>query len=216
MPSKSATSIRRGVTLVEALVVIAVIGILLGLLLPAVQKIRQSAYKSACQNNLKQLALAVHSFDATHQQMPPYPYLKKPAGSSIVTTMSWRVALLPFLEQDDLFRTSLTAFDLMPFGADVPPHTGYRQVVPVYACPADGRLRNPLLTPGGNTVGMTSYMGISYGAVNGDLKQLRPGIFGSSRPLSEVSDGLSNTLLSRNTLHHGGSLFCSSVSAWHP
>lgn len=195
MPSISATSIRRGFTLVEALVVIAIIGILLGLLLPAVQKIRQSAYKSACQNNLKQVALAVHSFDATYLQMPPYPLLKKPAGSSSVTTMSWRVALLPFLEQDELFRTSLSAFDAMPLGTDVPPHTGYRHVVPVYVCPADGRLRSPLLTPSGKTVGMTSYLGISYGDVKGDFKHVRPGILGSSRPLSEVSDGLSNTLM---------------------
>jgi prepilin-type N-terminal cleavage/methylation domain-containing protein len=62
---------RRGFTLVELLVVIAIIGVLVGLLLPAVQSARESARRSGCRNNLKQLGLAVASYESAHRVMPP-------------------------------------------------------------------------------------------------------------------------------------------------
>src|SRR6266511_3800928 len=88
---------RRGFTLVELLVVIAIIGVLVGLLLPAVQKVRESANRTKCGNNLKQIGLAVHHYHDVYTQLPPMYVL----GSGEPT---WAVFLLPYLEQENAYR----------------------------------------------------------------------------------------------------------------
>jgi prepilin-type N-terminal cleavage/methylation domain-containing protein/prepilin-type processing-associated H-X9-DG protein len=88
---------RRGFTLIELLVVISIIGILVGLLLPAIQSARQAARRGQCQNNLKQLALAFHSFESAQRHLP---FCKR--GESDGAARSWVPDLLPFLEQANM------------------------------------------------------------------------------------------------------------------
>src|SRR5712691_7713632 len=92
---------REAFTLIELLVVIAIIGVLIGLLLPAVQKTREAANRMKCSNNLKQFGLAMHNYLSTHTVLPPTGYF--PAGGPNVT-WSANARLLPYIEQENLFR----------------------------------------------------------------------------------------------------------------
>jgi prepilin-type N-terminal cleavage/methylation domain-containing protein len=117
------TSRRRGFTLVELLVVIAIIAVLVGLLVPAVQRVREAANRTVCQNNLKQIGLAIHGY---HND-----YFQVPANRLGDLHATWAILILPYIEQNNLYQQwSL-------------PLTYYQQsdvarltAVPLYFCPS--------------------------------------------------------------------------------
>jgi prepilin-type N-terminal cleavage/methylation domain-containing protein len=88
---------RQGFTLIELLVVLAVIGVLVGLLLPAVQQIREAANRTSCFNNLKQIGLAMHHYHDVYGRLPAF-------STDDDNATTWAVLLLPFMEQSALFR----------------------------------------------------------------------------------------------------------------
>jgi prepilin-type N-terminal cleavage/methylation domain-containing protein/prepilin-type processing-associated H-X9-DG protein len=129
------TRSRTGFTLIELLVVIAIIAILIGLLLPAVQKIREAANRMKCSNNLKQIGLALHNYHDTVGTLPSGHVELLDAGGNFQYYSSWAIDLLPYVEQDNLFKTYNNTIP----NQDPANQTFCNTVVRTYLCPSDVR-----------------------------------------------------------------------------
>jgi prepilin-type N-terminal cleavage/methylation domain-containing protein len=125
----------RGFTLIELLVVIAIVGILVALLLPAVQQAREAARRTQCRNNLKQIGLALHNYHDTHNTFPP-GWIGLTAGAHDIegiNGLAWGVFLLPYLDQGPLYNQFNFSLGILD-----PVHDQVRvQVLPVFRCPSD-------------------------------------------------------------------------------
>lgn len=178
---------RNGVTLVELLVVIAILAVLIGLLLPAVQGVRLAAGRLKCQNNLKQVGLALHIYHDTYAALPPGCVTSATAGQQ---HMSWLTRLLPFVEQQATWDEAVRAFESEPFflGPIHHPILGRRQRA--FECPLDVRADRVVDFVEFRTA-FTSYLGVS-----GTKTPAADGVlFVDSRvPLIWVTDGTSQTL----------------------
>ena len=185
MNSPSSPYRRPAYSVVEVLVVIGVMGVLVALTMAAVQQARAAATRVACENNLKQIALALHAYhDANHTLPQP------PSTPPRLSTLSWMGFILPHVEQDALWSATEQAFRADGIGFHDPPHVGYRTVVKLYVCPADGRLRSPLTDRFGVTAAYGSYVGIAGSTTTNGVLGPDPGI-----RLTDVTDGTSQTVM---------------------
>jgi prepilin-type N-terminal cleavage/methylation domain-containing protein/prepilin-type processing-associated H-X9-DG protein len=196
--------VRRGFTLIELLVVIAIIAVLVGLLVPAVQKVREAANRTSCTNNLRQLGLAAHNYHNAIKAFPPGMNQAPYASAPKFRGYSLFVYLLPYFEQDNLYRQWDFANPLNNLVGGLGARTA--TVLPGLLCPSDVILANPD-TSSGRPYALTSYGG------NGGRRSFDPtaattdGIFHTTGPaaqpapnqrpvrLADIRDGTSNTLL---------------------
>ncbi len=206
MTTKATQERKRGFTLIELLVVIAIIGILVALLLPAVQQAREAARRTSCKNNLKQLALALHNYHDIYNVLPPgYIHRFGPSGSEANHAgLAWGAMLLPQLEQSNLHRQIDPRVPIWH-----PENQAAREMqLATFLCPTDRYSVNTnrfvVRDPNGSPV--EKYAAASYaanwGPADADINldatpEQSRGVFyrNSATAFSDIVDGLSNTFV---------------------
>jgi prepilin-type N-terminal cleavage/methylation domain-containing protein len=190
-----------GFTLIELLVVIAIIAVLVGLLVPAVQKVRAAAARLQCQNNLKQIGLACHTYESANGSLPPGAG-SRPSGAS--NSPSTLALILPYVEQDNTYKLFDFTQDVNNTAANA---AARDQEVKLHLCPSDPSGATTL-DPGGSgkPVGRSNYVGnLGTTADQHSTDPARAGIFNftvnsvgqvtSTVRLTDVKDGTSQTAM---------------------
>ncbi|HVJ81747.1 MAG TPA: DUF1559 domain-containing protein [Planctomycetia bacterium] len=162
---------RSAFTLIELLVVIAIIGVLIALLLPAVQQAREAARRAHCGNNLKQMGLAVHNYAAAQNCFPPGKIVANlPSGSEDTGWMNWTISILPYLDEQARYDQYNISFDNRAFTNS----TLTRAFVAAFLCPSDVNTRILDVPESGNTSPGRPFAPGSYRAVSGKTDGLDP------------------------------------------
>jgi prepilin-type processing-associated H-X9-DG protein len=183
---------RAGITLVELLVVIAILALLFGLMVPAIQKVRAAAANAQCANNLRQNGVALHNAHGGNGPFPSGMY-GGPADANHLFMASWMLAVIPYLEHDNIYREARADYRNQPQPLRPIPHIHLKTVVKVFTCPADPRVDRAQFAPRDAVlVGLTSYLGVS-----GTNTLATDGMFftDSQIGLRDITDGTSNTLM---------------------
>jgi prepilin-type N-terminal cleavage/methylation domain-containing protein/prepilin-type processing-associated H-X9-DG protein len=185
---------RSAFTLIELLVVIGIIALLVGLLLPAVQKVREAAQRSQCQNNLHQIGIACHSYHDANNGLPP-GYTTTAAYPDTSPGWGWAAYLLPYLEQGNLYSQ-------LNFAQPVQNSPAIQTIVKVYLCPADSPPATAFTVTGPTGGTITGAAPCSYAAsVGQDASEVDDptgdGIFyrNSHTRFTDITDGTSQTTM---------------------
>lgn len=193
---------RRGFTLVELLVVIAIIGVLVALLLPAVQSAREAGQRLSCANNLKQLGLALHNYETRQRRFPPGADAKKYSVNPLhpYTFYRWSAFayLMPHLERSstlDMLDLSLPLYGT-DFTVTRPNRPGVSTIVPGLLCPSD---RGIAVTEG---YGPTNYAFCTGAGTGGGTPINTGGLFyvNSATKFADIKDGTSNTIAASESI----------------
>ena len=214
-------STRSGFTLIELLVVIAIMGVLIGLLLPAVQKVRDAAARAQCQNNLKQIGVALHDYHDSYNRFPP-GYIDgntNPASTpdnDVGPGWGWASILLPYVEQQNVYNQinfsqgvgigSNVAVSLTSLKVFQCPTDPLQDPFPVY----DSTFTQPIATVAhGNYVGCNGWVecfnnagggytgGVGNDGLPGNAGRAGDGLFyrNSRNRIADITDGTSNTII---------------------
>jgi type II secretory pathway pseudopilin PulG len=169
------------------LVVIAIIGILIGMLLPAVQMVRESARRTSCLNNLRQTSIGLQAYHAALEEFPVGAIEWRSGGDKTKRQLAWSIHLLPFLEQDNVHRQ----LDLnTPFDSPENAH-GAAQILSVFICPSG--VRGATLVDGRGPCDYGGIYGERINSPNNPPKGIM--IHDIAIRLADVTDGSSNTLI---------------------
>lgn len=182
---------RRAFTLVETLVVIGVMGLLISLMIPAIQMVRAAMDRAACVANLRQIGQAVYQFHNDHGSVPPGRHMLR--IGPLRHMLRWEVGLLPYVGRGDLWEQALQNCKTGIPEIQNPPHRALDQVIRVYTCPSDARLKYPIIDGDGISAAYGTFMGVSGSMAQKGVFAVqygKPGI-----RLFEITDGLSQTLM---------------------